>query len=119
MPTQNDKDTNGLEVDETTYQEIDLLWYQFRVADLNVFYYGDLVRKRNRQKRIIQISTGVLSFSSSAVLAIKEFQQAGALYAAVASLLAGILSVAFPYLGWDAETENYSHLRRSYLDLEN
>jgi len=106
---------------ESLYNEICRVYEQFRIADLNVRYYGSLAQKKRMWSTRLQIAVAVLSLFSLVVLAAPELRGiASFAYGAVAtSAAAAILSGAIPYLGFDEDAKTYSFLNRSYQMIEN
>ena len=103
------------------YEEICRVYEQFRIANLNVRYYGSLAQSRKNWSTRVQISVAVLSVFSLVVLAAPEFRAISSLAvsAAVASGLAAVLSGAIPFFGFDEDSKKYALLNRSYQIVEN
>ncbi len=101
------------------YHEICRLWEQFRIADLNVRYYGALAQKRKRWSSGFQIAIAVFSLFAVVVLAAPELRASLSVLAAVSSGLATITAGALPFLGWDEDAKKYTFLNRSYQIVEN
>jgi hypothetical protein len=104
---------------DARYDEICRVWEQFRIANLNVRYYGHLAHSKRFWNSILQIAIAVFSLFAVVVLAAPELRNRLAVGAAIASGLATIIAGALPFLGWDEDARNYSFLNRSYQMVEN
>ena len=107
-------------MEEALYNEICRVWEQFRIANLNVRYYGSLAQRRRFWNSRLQIAIAVCSLAALVIFASPELRSTWLIYAAVVSSgFATVIAGALPFLGWDEDARKYSFLNRSYQLVEN
>ena len=87
-------------IEESLYNEICWVWEQFRIANLNVRYYGSLVQQKKLWNSAFQIAIAVFSLVALVILANQELRNSVLLVAVISSGLATITAGALPFLGW-------------------
>ena len=76
------------EMEESLYIEICRVWEQFRIANLNVRYYGSLAQRRRRLNSAFQIAIAVCSLGALVIFADSELRRTVAFAAVIMSGLA-------------------------------
>ncbi len=76
------------------------MWEQFRIANLNVRYYGSLIQQRKSWSSAFQVAVAVSSLVALVILANPELRNSLLIVAVVSSGLATIIAGALPFLGW-------------------
>jgi hypothetical protein len=107
------------EMEESLYSEICRVWEQFRIANLNVRYYGSLAQRTKFRNSALQIAIAVCSLIALVILAAPELRNQFAIVAVITSGLATVIAGALPFLGWDEDARKYSFLNRAYQLVEN
>jgi hypothetical protein len=94
------------------FEEIDILFYNYRLAQLNRRYYTVLLARKKSWNLWTQVLIGLLSATAAALISLAlAFHQSTdilAKWAAVSSAIAFILSVAAPVFGWNQSIDDYT-----------
>lgn len=94
------------------FEEIDSLFYNYRLAQLNRRYYTVLLARKRCWNLWTQVFIGLLSATAAALigltLAFHPSTDLLAKWAAVSSAIAFILSVAAPVFGWNQSIDDYT-----------
>lgn len=106
-------------IEEALYNEICRVWEQFRIAILNLRYYGSLAQRKRFWNSLFQIVIAVSSLIALVIFANPELRSHLIIPAVISSGFATITAGALPFLGWDEDARKYSFLNRSYQLVEN
>jgi hypothetical protein len=94
------------------FEEIDQLFYNYRLAQLNRRYYTVLLARIKSLNLWNQVLIGLLSATAagliSLALAFPHLTDTLAKWAAVCSAIAFVLSVAAPVFGWNQSIDDYT-----------
>ena len=94
------------------FEEIERLFYNYRLAQLNRRYYTVLLGRKKSWNLWTQVFIGLLSAAAAALISLAlAFHQAAdplAKWAAVSSAIAFVLSVAAPVFGWNQSIDEYT-----------
>lgn len=94
------------------FEEIERLFYNYRLAQLNRRYYTVLLARKKRWNLWTQVLIGLLAAAAAALISLAlAFHKASDLLAkcaAVSSAIAFVLSVAAPVFGWNQSIDEYT-----------
>ena len=94
------------------FEEIDQLFYNYRLAQLNRRYYTVLLARKKRLNAWIQVLIGLLSAAAASLiglaLAFHHSTDLLAKWAAVSSSIAFVFSVAAPVFGWNQSIDDFT-----------
>jgi hypothetical protein len=94
------------------FEEIDRLFYNYRLAQLNRRYYTVMLARKKSLNLWTQVFIGLLSAAAAALISLAlAFHQSTdvlAKWAAVSSAIAFILSVAAPVFGWNESIDDFT-----------
>lgn len=94
------------------FEEIDSLFYNYRLAQLNRRYYTVLLARKKSWNLWTQVFIGLLSAAAAALISLAlAFHQSAGIYAkcaALSSAIAFVLSVAAPIFGWNQSIDEYT-----------
>lgn len=94
------------------FEEIDSLFYNYRLAQLNRRYYTILLTRKKSWNLWTQVFIGLLSATAAALISLAlAFHQSTDLlakWAAISSAVAFVLSVAAPVFGWNQSIDEYT-----------
>lgn len=98
------------------HEELNRLFYLYRLANLNQRYYGCRAEKFERLDQGLTITVGAASAVALGTLLISEGTAARTLAAVLAGFAAVLTGVA-PLLGWAAKAKRFCNLHFSYAQL--